>query len=882
LPIKTEVPNLQANPQAQDVPSLWPLPARRFSYSWILTALLVALSIPPATGTPESPPLRRPDFNRGIAARQPLRVGSTSDSFPYGYLGPDGAWTGYAADLFNAVAREMNLQFVREGLPGSELHERFRLGDFDLLQAFSQTGDREHYAEFSVPFLTLQGSIFVRKGGPVRTIADLNDRPFAIIGAGSIGEKFLRDYKLHTQPVYVSSSDEALRLIEEGRCAGAFVSRLTALSVIESAGLKRVVMLGDPLSEYDIRHCFAVHKGDAQLLARLNEGLAILHRTGEHAAIYKKWFGRFDPPRFTGEEVLRYVLAALTFGFLAALWGLLRQRTLRKRIARQAAELAEKESLLSALYQNIPTGMCVLETRPEGRFVLSLNPQAELTLALSARTATGRPLSQLALPPVLAGLLAKILQRPAAPGEIHREELTLGDTRQRLLVTLVSLAASHEGFARVCVLTEDITRRRQLDEEVAQSRRLRALGELVGGIAHEFNNLLTPVMLKIGEIQSDWAGDSRLQNEIGIIQRVATRAAELTHRLLAFGRRSAPQLETASLSALATSCVELLRQTIDRRIVIESSIPPALPSLQINATDLHQALLNLLLNARDTLAAKLDRRIEGWIPRIQIAVVPLPGEAIDPPPGHARPALGWQRLTVRDNGEGMTAEVRERIFEPFFTTKGVGHGSGLGLATVWHIVTESGGHVTVESVVGEGTAFHLVLPVNAPPPPAPAHSSAPVPAKALRPPPPASRRVFIAEDEELIAQTLVAFLRRAGHTVEHAPDGTSAWERIRDRLTDFDLLIFDINMPGLDGIELSRRVRAPGRYSGKLMIVSGRLSTSEREILTNIGVDVMLAKPFTMDEFLRTVNTVCAPSVLAGSGVPPPHTSEITPTFRPL
>ncbi len=837
-----------------------PLPpslhARRLCRTAFVAALLFSTLRASADETAPAPIRRLPDFSLDIAARQPLRVGSTSDSFPYGYLGPDGKWTGFTADIFDAVAREMRLTFEREGLPGRELIDRFRQGEFDILQSLSQTADREPYTAFTVPFLTLKGAIFVRKNGPVRTLPDLNGQPFAIIGVGSIAEKFLRDKNLRVKPIYVGSSDEALRLIEEGRCSAAFVSHLTALAVIDRAGLKNVEMLGETIEGYDIRHCIAVHKGDALLLARLNEGLAILNRTGEYNAIYRKWFDRVDPQYFTREQVVRYVLAALTLAFLAALWGLLRQRALRKRIAGQAAELAEKESLLSALYKNIPTGMCVFETRPEGRFVLSLNPQAELTLGLRADSATGRPLCDLSLPPALAALLAKILQRPAGAGEIFREEFRLGDTRQHLLVTLVPLATGPQGFPRLCVLTEDVTRRRQLDEEIARSRRLRAIGELVGGIAHEFNNLLTPAMLKIGEIQADWAADTRLQEEIGLIQRVVTRSSELTHRLLAFGRKSGAQLETASLATLADSCLQLLRQTIDRRIVIESSIPPALPPLQINATDLHQALLNLLLNARDALADKLALRPDGWTPRIQLHVATLPPEAFDSPAGRPRPTLGWQRLTLRDNGQGMTPDIRERIFEPFFTTKGVGHGSGLGLATVWHTVAECGGHISVESAAGEGTAFHLILPVN----PAP---SAPAPAAKESPPaatPP--RRIFIAEDEELIAQTLVTILRRAGHHVAHAPDGALAWERIQNSLPEHDLLIFDINMPGLDGIELTRRVRQSARYAGKILIVSGRLSPAEKDQLAEIGVDATLPKPFTMDQFRATVNALCA--------VPPP------------
>ncbi|HET7535992.1 MAG TPA: transporter substrate-binding domain-containing protein, partial [Candidatus Didemnitutus sp.] len=245
-----------------------------------------------------------PPAPKPLPNRMPLVVGVTTDSFPYGYVDNAGRQTGFSADLLTALARVMNLPIVRVALPGKELHNRFRAGEFDFLQAFSQTPDRERYAEFSVPFLTLQGTIFVqKKGSTIQTLSDFNGRKFAIIGAGSIAEKFLRDNHLNVIPVFVSSSDEALHLVDSGDCAGAFVSHLTALSVIEHSHIRNVAIFGEPLPDYDIRHCYAVHRGDAALLARLNEGLAILHSTGEYDRIYRQWFGRFNSPLINREQV---------------------------------------------------------------------------------------------------------------------------------------------------------------------------------------------------------------------------------------------------------------------------------------------------------------------------------------------------------------------------------------------------------------------------------------------------------------------------------------------------------------------------------------------------------------------------------------------------
>ena len=771
----------------------------------------------------------------------------TNDSFPYGYTDAVGRPQGFSMELLDAVARAVNLSIRREPAPARVTQERFRQGEFDLLQNYSQTADREIYTDFSVPYLTLQGAIFVQKNGsPIHVLADFNGRNFAIIGVGGVGEGFLRTQGIRPNLVLVSSPEEALNLVETGACAGVFVSRLSALSVIERAKLRNIAMFGQPFADHDIRHCFAVHKGDAQLLARLNEGLAILHGTGEFDRIYHRWFGRFDSPLFTRDQVVAYLVGALALGLVAATWGLLRQRALRRRIAGQAAQLAEKEALLQALYDNIPMAICVLEAAEGGERVLVINRQAEAYFGVAAPLAAGRPLAELARNPEWAGQLVELLRLWPAAGGFVREERYLTVARKHLVFTLVPLAPGGDGHARLCVLAEDVSERRELDEEVAQTRKLRAVGELVGGIAHEFNNLLTPVMLKAGEIQLDWSRDMRLQQEVTVIVDAVQRAAELTRRLLTFGRKGEHRAGAVQLGAVVAGSFALLRQTVDRRIGWENAVPAELPPLWLNATDLNQVLMNLLLNARDTLLDKLARQPGGWQPCIRVEVEALPAAAAESPGVVARPLLGWQQLTVRDNGLGITPEVRERIFEPFYTTKVVGKGTGLGLATVWHLVTEAGGRVELESVPGEGTAFHVLLPVW--PAPKTGESTAVVVPAA----PVGAARVFLAEDEELVASALTAVLRRGGHQVTQSHDGARAWEHLEHRLGDYDLLVLDVNMPGLDGIELAHRVRT-SHFVGRIMIVSGRLTRPELQSIDQARVDRVLAKPFTMAEFLEAV-----------------------------
>jgi two-component system, cell cycle sensor histidine kinase and response regulator CckA len=792
-----------------------------------------------------------------LRVREPLIVGATSDSFSNSFLNSRGELNGFSVDLLDAVVRTMNLKIQRTILASKEIHDRFQRGEFDLLQAYSESASRVEFTDFSVPYLTLQGAVFVRRrDNPVHKFDDLQGRPFAMVGVASIGEDFLRNHGLKCRILYTNSFTEALQLVQSGEAAATFGSRLTVLSVIERERFNNIVQLEGENTEAELRHCFAVHKGDSVLLARLNEGLAVLHRTGEFDRIYQKWFGRFDPPVFTSQQVVKLAAGAFGLGFLLALWGLLRQRALRKRLAGQAGELAEKEELLRALYENIPVAMCVVEAAPDGHHrLITLNPRAGQLFDLAIDATVGRRLDELRLSPEWSGVLAATLRRWPTDGKILHEEHVLTAPRRIIVLTLVPLASGANGLARVCVLTEDITERRRFDEELAQTRKLRAVGELVGGIAHEFNNLLTPIMLKASELQIDRVHDGKLQQDVSVISRAVQRAAELTRRLLTFGRKTETRAEAVGLATVVMGAFDLLRPTMDRRIIWENAVPVELPPLYFNSTDLNQILVNLLLNARDTLEDKLAAHPPAsWTPQIRVEAIHLPPEAAQLPRRHQsdRPLAGWQRLSVRDNGLGITPAARERIFEPFYTTKEVGRGTGLGLATVWHLTTQAGGRIEVESTPGEGSVFHVLLPVW-PVPKTPPKISTPAGTRGVN-----VGRVLVVEDEELVALTIVAALKRHGHQVHHIADGLEGWEHLAHDLGAYDLLMLDVNLPGIDGIEFARRARA-ANYPGRILISSGRLTAQQLQAIGQLHVDRVLPKPFNLEEFQSAVRDCLNP-----------------------
>jgi CheY-like chemotaxis protein len=299
------------------------------------------------------------------------------------------------------------------------------------------------------------------------------------------------------------------------------------------------------------------------------------------------------------------------------------------------------------------------------------------------------------------------------------------------------------------------------------------------------------------------------------------------------------------LRAIVEANVDLLRHTADRRIQFTVNIAADLPLLYLNAGDLNQIVLNLLINARDTLDEKLGRTGQAqWTPAIALRAECLPGSTAEPRDAklHKQPER-WVRLGISDNGLGMSRAVLERIFEPFYTTKEVGRGTGLGLATVWHLLTDFGGRIEVDSVEGEGSTFWVYLPVTiCPLPPAQPDRRNVITDTSS----PRALRLLIAEDEEMIANVLQAFLKRDGHTALLCRNGQDAWDKFAAEPSAFDALLCDLNMPGLTGMELARRLRSDG-HRCPLLVMSGRITEEARQELFDLGVDAIIDKPFTLE-----------------------------------
>jgi PAS domain S-box-containing protein len=357
---------------------------------------------------------------------------------------------------------------------------------------------------------------------------------------------------------------------------------------------------------------------------------------------------------------------------------------------------------------------------------------------------------------------------------------------------------------RVAGIAEDITDRRELEEQLNQASKMEAVGRLAGGVAHDFNNLLTIIggysqML----LDNTYLGDPE-RDKLEQILNAANRASILTKQLLAFSRRQVLQPKLINLNHLMTNLKAMLGRIIGERITIETALDPALGSIKADPHQLEQVIINLAVNARDAMPNGGRFRIE----------TSMAGAVYSTKGGIPDESERRVRLNVSDTGCGMDERIRERAFEPFFTTKGIGKGTGLGLSTVYGIVRQNAGTIHVSSQPGQGTVFELFFPL------VPEGEPQDAIATKSRSRPEAGETILVVEDEADVRGLVREHLEQLGYTVLEASDGYEALKLGEERKTEIRLLLTDVIMPLMNGHELAVRLNViiPGI---KVLYMSG-------------------------------------------------------------
>ncbi|OFW03277.1 MAG: hypothetical protein A3H96_19445 [Acidobacteria bacterium RIFCSPLOWO2_02_FULL_67_36] len=488
-----------------------------------------------------------------------------------------------------------------------------------------------------------------------------------------------------------------------------------------------------------------------------------------------------------------------------------------------AAQLEAAHALTTAIIES--SGDAVFVNDVDGRYRF-LNSAAAAQIGAPIEEAVGRTAAEL-MPPAVADELNTVHREVVNTGErVVRQEEGWGAAGGRQFV--VTRAPHHDAKGRlagVISFARDVTEQRRLAEHLRQTQKLESIGRLAGGIAHDFNNLMTIVLGYADALESGGGPEGSAPGYITEIKRAAERAALLTRQLLAFSRQQTLRPKVLDPNWVIANMDRMLRRVIGEDIELLTRLSPEAGHVRVDPSQLEQVLLNVVINARHAMP-------DGGSLSIETANVELTADLLKHQPD-AR-AGRYVLVSISDTGCGMDRETLARAFEPFFTTKGSA-GTGLGLATVYGIVKQSGGEVWAYSEPGCGTSINVYLPRVDLPADTPAADSPVRPSGA--------ERILLVEDEAPVRQLLARTLKRFGYDVTEAEDGREALAILEDRKGAFALLITDAVMPYIGGRELSERVTRTWPDI-RILVISGYAGGQESDADGAISF-LFLQKPFT-------------------------------------
>jgi two-component system, cell cycle sensor histidine kinase and response regulator CckA len=411
-----------------------------------------------------------------------------------------------------------------------------------------------------------------------------------------------------------------------------------------------------------------------------------------------------------------------------------------------------------------------------------------------------------------------------------------------------------DGEDGAALLVVDVTTRRDMEHRLAQTSKMQAIGQIAGGVAHELNNFLLVITLNCDALLARHPVGDPSYGELQSIQNTTTRAAELVKMLLAYARKQTFRRDVLDVGAVLTEFAILMRQVLDERIAFDIHHGRDLPNVRADKQQLETVFMNLVTNARDAviMSGKGKGSVTVRTRHASSADVraALKGQGVS-----EVPECEWSLISVTDTGTGMPQEVSAKIFEPFFTTKEQGKGTGIGLATVYGIIKQSGGFIALDSVEGEGTTFQVFLPAAAA---EDGEDEAPLPAPTpaeTRPVDLAGRgRILLVEDEDGVRSIAAQLLKQRGYQVTEACDGEEALEILEAETEGFDLVLSDVVMPGLDGPGL---LKAAKPYLGRARVVfmSGYAERDFAKTLEDERSISFLPKPFTLAQLAERVKT---------------------------
>jgi len=515
--------------------------------------------------------------------------------------------------------------------------------------------------------------------------------------------------------------------------------------------------------------------------------------------------------------------------------GIIRDITARRR---SASELKASEERFRLLVETMQDGLAVQDARGQ---IIYVNPRFCEILGAERQNLIGRRVCDLMDIGSRIVFLNELNEPQSRGGDMVELSLEKDDgSKLSVRVTAKALKGPNGESKGSFVVITDVTQLKKLQDQLLHSQKMEAVGRLAGGIAHDFNNLLTVILGFVDLSMAVLDESSPIYDHLKQIDGAGKQAESLTRQLLAFSRKQVLQPKVISPLKTLSGIEQMLQRLVGENIQLKMHLDSHTGLITADEGQIEQVIFNLAVNARDAMPDGGTLSIESGTVHMSTGHLGMEAEI---PPGN------YVVLTVSDTGVGMDRKTQAQIFEPFFTTKEKGHGTGLGLSTVYGIVKQSGGEISVYSEPGRGTSFRIYLPqIDAP-------GDESVPDTSTAPAACGSETILVVEDEDSVRNLIIEALSHCGHNVLQAPDGPTALAQFGDGAIQVDLVLTDVVMPKMDGKEFSERFRK-GHPQAKILYMSGYTDDAILEHGVLSPDTPFIHKPFSPGALTRKIQEV--------------------------
>ncbi|QBG48637.1 transporter substrate-binding domain-containing protein [Verrucomicrobia bacterium S94] len=771
-----------------------------------------------------------PEEREWLAEHLTFRVAVEKKRKPFSWKNAEGRWRGLNIDYLDLLKKNlgMNLEFVPSSGPDESL-DLLRQRRVDLVPGVYRAPETEAALNLTPPYFSQDIKIYIREGDVyIRSLSDLNGKTVGLLNGRYYAEELHREFPLLKLTEFESPA-EAVKALDAGRIDALAGDALQVGQQIAELHLHTIKPGG--VSPYITSLSMASREDWPMLSSVLTKALGLIH-PHQKEQIYARWVPRTPKPYdYSIFWKISLPGALLTLGVIA--WNILLKREVRRRTFALESEkllLKEAEEIASLGHWKVDLKTGITTFSDEVYRILALDPAQE--------PADSKLFETLAHPDD-----ALLVQHLCAKARNENEAMS-GDFRiirhddsiRHVHLQCRPIQISDRHPAHLVGILQDITPRIQLEESLHQSEKMKAIGQLAGGVAHDFNNMLSGISGATELLGMRIKDDPEALEYHNIVLKTTRRAAKLTQNLLSFSRKQQLSSQVINLHSLICDAAVLLRSSIDKRSRVKLHLDAEEANVYGDASQLQNTLLNIGINCDHAMPEGGTIDIKTELVELEEAVFQC--GTFDITPGT------FLKISIADTGCGMSADLQSRIFEPFFTTKDIGKGTGLGLASVLGTVQQHHGAIDFRSVENAGTCFHLYLPITE------AEEEHATSVSVFR----GNETILLVDDDIHVLQTTRELLGRLGYRVRCAENGADALEKFKAGRHEINLVILDMMMPVMNGRDCFRKLREIDPHI-HILIATGFSVESDLEPLLSTGRCNLLHKPYfspTLSQAIRT------------------------------